>query len=137
MDLEGRHLADDHLGQGRRAWLPDAYFENAYLKAKHAAPTAAILDPEGTIGHHNAQSTLHMFVISPQGKVLYNGAIDDNPSNDPADIPHSKNYVTSALTESMAGKPVAVTTTHPYGCWIHYKDGMTGSSLPVAAPTKQ
>lgn len=107
--------------------------ENAYIKTMNAAPSAAILDPSGIIGHlYNAQSTLHMFVISPQGKVIYNGAIDDNPSDDPADIPRSKNYVSTALTEAMAGKPVDVTTTHPYGCWIHYQDGSAGSALPIA-----
>jgi peroxiredoxin len=112
--------------------------ENAYINQKGAAPTAAILDPEGTIGHlYNAQSTLHMFVISPAGKVLYNGAIDDNPSDDPADIPGAKNYVAAALIEAMAGKPVTVTTTHPYGCWIRYKDGSAGSALPLAKPTQQ
>jgi hypothetical protein len=112
--------------------------ENAYLQKTGAAPTAVILDPEGTVGHlYNAQSTLHMFVISPAGKVLYNGAIDDNPSNDPADIPGAKNYVSAALSEAMAGKAVTVKTTHPYGCWIRYKDGFTGSSLPLAKPSER
>jgi len=109
--------------------------ENIYLKKMNAAPTAALLDPDGTIGHlYNAQSTLHMIVVSPEGKILYNGAIDDHPTNDPADIPKSRNYVSEALTESMAGKQVAVSTTHPYGCWIRYKNGGAGSALPLVAP---
>lgn len=111
--------------------------ENAYLKKVGAAPTAAIMDPDGTIGHlYNAQSTMHMFVIDPSGKIIYNGAIDDNPSNNPADIPKSTNYVSAALTESMGGKAVKVTTTHPYGCWIRYKDGGAGSALPLTPPSE-
>jgi hypothetical protein len=97
---------------------------NEYAKKLNAAPTATIMDPSGEIGHlYKAQSTLHMFVIGPDGKLLYNGAIDDHPGMDPAEIPISKNYVVAALNEAMSGKPVTVTTTHPYGCWIRYADG--------------
>src|ERR1700761_46995 len=40
--------------------------ENEYLSSKHAAPTAAILDPTGSIGHlYEAKTTPHMFVIDP------------------------------------------------------------------------
>ena len=48
--------------------------ENAYLTEMHAAPTAAILDPNGTIGHeYGAKTTPHLFVIDPSGKVIYQG----------------------------------------------------------------
>ncbi len=59
--------------------------ENAYLKQMNAAPTAAVLDPSGTIGHlYGAKTTPHMFVIDPSGKLIYQGAIDDAPSTDPS-----------------------------------------------------
>lgn len=96
--------------------------ENAYLKEKKAVPTAAILDPEGTIGNlYGAKSTPHMFVIDPKGTLIYNGAIDDKPTADPSDIPGAKNYVSAALTQAMAGKPVAEASTRPYGCSVKYK----------------
>ena len=44
-----------------------------------------------------------MYVIDPSGKLIYAGAIDDHPTTDASDIPHSKNYVSDALTEAMAG----------------------------------
>src|ERR1043166_8286950 len=38
--------------------------ENEYLQKMHAAPTAAILDAKGDIGHlYGAKTTPHMFVI--------------------------------------------------------------------------
>lgn len=96
--------------------------ENAYLKKKKAAPTAAILDPEGTIGAlYSAKTTPHMFVIDPQGTLIYNGAIDSVSSSDPNDIAGAKNYVSAALTEAMAGKPVTDSSTRPYGCSVKYK----------------
>jgi len=96
--------------------------ENAYIARVHADPTAALLDPTGALGHeYDARTTPDMYVIDPGGKLIYAGAIDDHPTTDVSDIPHSKNYVTEALTEAMAGQPVAVTYTRPYGCSVKYQ----------------
>ena len=95
--------------------------ENDYLRQEHAAPTAAILDPSGQIGRlYDAKTTPHMFVIDPTGKVIYQGAIDDKPTTDQADIPGAHNYVSEALTAAMAGKPVPTPVTRPYGCSVKY-----------------
>lgn len=84
--------------------------------------TALLLDPEGQAGHaYNAHNTPHMVVISPEGKVLYEGAIDSTPSTDPSDIKSSTNYVKAALEEAMAGKPVTQAITKPYGCSVKYQ----------------
>ena len=96
--------------------------ENAYLKQANAAPTAALLDPSGALGHlYNAKTTPDMYVINPQGILIYEGAIDDRPSSDPSDIRGAKNYVSLALSEAMAGKPVSVATSQSYGCSVKYR----------------
>jgi peroxiredoxin len=98
--------------------------ENTYLQKVHATPTAALLDPTGALGHeYDAKTTPDMYVIDPSGKLIYAGAIDDHPTDDPSDIPRSKNYVTDALTQAMAGQQVAVTYTRPYGCSVKYNAG--------------
>ncbi len=95
--------------------------ENAWIAKVHAAPTAAILDPSGSIGHeYEAKTTPHMFIIDPAGKLIYEGAIDDHPTTDVADVPASKNYVSAALDQAMSGKPIAVAFTRPYGCSVKY-----------------
>lgn len=95
--------------------------ENDYIKRTGAAPTAALLDSNGDLGHlYGAKTTPHMFVINPQGQVIYDGAIDDKATNDPSDIAGANNYVTAALEESMAGKPVLVAASRPYGCSVKY-----------------
>jgi peroxiredoxin len=95
--------------------------ENAYIGKVHADPTAAILDPQGAIGHlYAAKTTPHMFVIDPSGKLIYDGAIDDHATTDASDIPSSKNYVSAALTEAMGGQAVATAYTRPYGCSVKY-----------------
>jgi len=88
----------------------------AYVKDQKASPTAVLLDTTGEVGHlYDAKTTPHMFVIDPKGVVIYNGAIDDKPTRDAADIATATNYVSAALTEAMAGKPVSVPTSRPYG----------------------
>ena len=95
--------------------------ENDYLKTMKASPTAALLDPQGTIGHlYDAKTTPHMFVIDPAGKIVYQGALDDKPTPDPSSLKGADNYVSDALTAAMAGKPVAVAATRPYGCSVKY-----------------
>ncbi len=97
--------------------------ENAYIAKMQAAPTAALLDPSGEIGHlYDAKTSPQMVVINPQGVVIYDGAIDDKPTTDLADVPGATNYVSLALEQSMAGKPVATPATRPYGCSVKYPD---------------
>ena len=90
-------------------------------KEKGASPTTVFLDSHGDIGRlYGAKTTPHLFVINPEGVLIYNGAIDDKPSTDPADVAGARNYVAQALDEAMAGQPVSVPTTQPYGCSVKY-----------------
>lgn len=80
-----------------------------------------LADNNGVVGKlYGAQTTPHMFVISPESKVIYTGAIDDNNSPDPAVIAGSKNYVALALDSAMANKAVATQHAKPYGCGVKY-----------------
>jgi len=93
----------------------------SYVKDHNVAATASLLDPTGQVGHtYGARTTPHMFVINPQGVLIYAGGIDNTPSPDPATIATAKNYVTAALDEAMAGKPVTTPTAPPYGCHVAY-----------------
>jgi len=84
--------------------------------------TALLLDPEGKAGRaYGAKNTPNMVVINPEGKIVYEGAIDSKATPNPADIPGSTNYVKVALDESLAGKPITTSTTKPYGCSVKYK----------------
>lgn len=108
------------FAQGQQGYMTAAQ-ENAYIAKIHAAPTAAILDANGTIGHlYSAKTTPQRIVIDPSGKLVYDGAIDDHPTTDASDIPASKNYVSAALTQAQAGQSVAMAYTRPYGCSVKY-----------------
>jgi peroxiredoxin len=105
---------------GKQGYM-DASDENAYLKQENAHPTAALLDPTGALGHlYDAKTTPDMYVINPQGVLVYDGAIDDKATTDVADIQGAKNYLNEALEEAMSGKPVSDPVTRPYGCSVKY-----------------
>ena len=84
--------------------------------------TALLLDPESKVARsYGAKNTPDMIVINPEGKIVYEGAIDNKATPNANDIPSSTNYVKAALDESLAGKPVSNPTTKPYGCSVKYK----------------
>jgi peroxiredoxin len=94
---------------------------NALTKEKGAAPTAVLLDSDGKAGKlYGAKTTPHMFVINPEGILIYQGAIDSIASADPADVSKATNYVRKALSEAMSGQSVSEATTKPYGCSVKY-----------------
>ncbi|MDD5141114.1 MAG: redoxin domain-containing protein [Verrucomicrobiales bacterium] len=82
--------------------------------------TAWIDDHSGDIGHlYGMKTTPHMFVIAKDGTLAYDGAIDNRPQ--PFGDPRTaKNYVSAAVDELLAGKPVTVSQNKPYGCGVHY-----------------
>jgi peroxiredoxin len=103
--------SDYRTPEQMRAW-------NASVKSVHAH---AALDPEGRVGKaYGARTTPQMVLIQPDGKVAYHGAIDSIRSASAADIPKATNYVKQAMTEALAGKPVSVASSTPYGCSVKY-----------------
>ena len=94
----------------------------AWNTEKQAAPTALLMDESGKVGAlYGAKTTPHMYLINPQGQLVYAGAIDSVPSARVDDIKTATNYVKQALGESLGGKPVSVATSRAYGCSIKYK----------------
>jgi hypothetical protein len=92
--------------------------QHAKYDQEHGIGYPVLYDTDGKVGHaYGAATTPHMFVVDEQGKVVYRGAIDDDPYG------RSKqrtNYVDGALAEHSAGKPVDPASTKPYGCSVKY-----------------
>lgn len=86
-----------------------------------AHPAVTLLDHDGAVGKsYGAKTTPHMYIIDASGILRYQGAIDDTPSTEPADIPTAKNYVRQALDELATGKNVSEPATESYGCSVKY-----------------
>jgi peroxiredoxin len=114
-------LSVDSSAPGKEGNLTPEEAEKKMAELKTHS-TALLLDQDGKVGQfYGAKNTPHMFVINPEGKIIYEGAIDSKASPNPADITSSTNYVKAALDEALAGKPVSTANTKPYGCSVKYK----------------
>ena len=92
-----------------------------WMKEKGGTPRATLMDEDGKVGRaYDARTTPHMYIVNPEGKFAYVGAIDDKRSTNPDDAKSAKNYVRVALNESLAGKAVTTASTSPYGCTVKY-----------------
>ena len=101
------------------------YYEGEVLTAKikeaglHS--TAYLVDAQGKVGKmYEAKTTPHMFIVNPQGVLVYAGAIDDKPSTKIEDLEGATNYVKAALDAAMAGREIQVASTTSYGCSVKY-----------------
>jgi len=94
---------------------------NELTMSRDAAPNAVILDPAGEMGKtFAAKTTPHMYIINEGGTLVYQGAIDDNPSARKSTVAGAKNYVRAAISDLDAGRSVAEADTAPYGCSVKY-----------------
>lgn len=92
------------------------------LTAEQGAKASHYLfDRDGRVGKaYGAKTTPHMYIINGDGKLVYQGGIDDKPTAKQSDIAGARNHVTKALAEIKAGKAVSVASSRPYGCSVKY-----------------
>jgi peroxiredoxin len=92
---------------------------NKTFAERHKLPYLILDDRSGKVGRaYGAQTTPHMYVIDPRGRIVYEGAIDDSPLGKKKE--GVVNYVDNALAELTARKAVSTPKTKPYGCTIKY-----------------
>ena len=92
-----------------------------WIDATGAAPSHYVRDQEGLVGRlYGAKTTPHMFVINPEGNVIYDGAIDSIASASKRDIERAQNYVVDALAAARNGTALEKPVTQPYGCSVKY-----------------
>jgi len=93
-----------------------------WLAEQQAHPTTTLMDESGELGRAmGARSSLHFFILNPRGELIYAGGIDSIPSPKAEDIRTATNYVRQGLNEALAGRPLSVATSRPYGCPITYR----------------
>ena len=75
-----------------------------------------VMDTQGTLAKAmGARNAPQAFFFGADGRLAYQGAIDDSPANvDRVRIP----YLQQAMDQSIAGVPIEVQTTRALGCTI-------------------
>jgi len=107
-------------GPGRQGYM-SAEKADDVARDKGAVPTAIIRDTTGVLGRlYGARNTPQYAIIDPEGVLRYAGAIDDRRTSSAEDIAGATNYVRAALDSGLAGRPIAVAQTQPYGCEVKY-----------------
>jgi peroxiredoxin len=97
---------------------------DSLTQSRHAAPTAVLLDPNGTVGHlYNAKTTPHMFVIDKAGALRYMGGIDSIATAEVDDIAQAEPYLKEAMLAVAQDQKPPHSVTKPYGCSIKYAGG--------------
>jgi peroxiredoxin len=119
-ELQGNVTTKDVVWLTVNPNYKDAAKAKKEAEEKKIKATAVVHDPAGKIGKaYGFKTTPHMVVIDKQGKVAYNGAIDDKAVTE-GDPRAAKNYVKEAVAKLQAGETIAVAKTKPYGCGIKY-----------------
>lgn len=110
-------LSIDTAAPDRAGYLtPSA--ARARIAQTHATVTAFLFDVDGKIArNYGAKTTPSFFVIDRNGKLAYQGAMDDQVFADQAE---GREYMKSALDDLIAGRPLKYSETQPQGCAIEY-----------------
>jgi peroxiredoxin len=83
---------------------------------QHGLAFPLMKDPDNKVADlYDARHTPEIYIVDPQGKLVYHGRIDEN-YEDPTKVtsPDLKN----ALDQLLAGKPIAKAETKAFGCSI-------------------
>ena len=76
-----------------------------------------LLDYDGAVGHiYEAKVTPHMYLINPEGVLIYAGAITDDRNFDKGN--KATNYVVNAARRSASKETVSPATVRPWGCGV-------------------
>ena len=95
---------------------------NNLTASRGAYPAAVLMDPAGDVGHaYGALTTPHMYIIDEDHSLVYQGAIDDQPTTRHSSVDNANNYVRLAMADIEAGRDVAEPETTAYGCSIKYR----------------
>lgn len=105
---------------GKQGWFEGKDLQKRLSKEQWSG-SRYLVDADGKVGRsYGARTTPQMFVIAPDGKIAYAGAIDDRPSTDVEDLQGARNHVSEALASLASGKAVDPAATSPYGCSVKY-----------------
>lgn len=111
-------LLIDTAARGRPGWLSPAAAKARVARTGGAA-TAFLFDESGDVGRlYGVRTTPTVYVIGPDGRLLYQGAVDDDAWAESP--PKALAFVRDALQDVWARRPLRRPESRPYGCPVEY-----------------
>ena len=97
--------------------------KNQHYAKEYGITYPLLLDENTRVARlYGARVTPHMYIIDPEGTLVYAGAIDNAPHGQVRDGGEPVNYVKVALEQLANGETVSPSQTRPYGCTVKYQD---------------
>jgi hypothetical protein len=110
-------LSIDTSSLGKPGFLTPAQAK-ARIRATGAVVTGFLFDQGGAFARpYGIRTTPSMVMIDGQGRVIYQGAIDQVPEQTKAD---GRDHISAALDDLEAGRAVRTPETRAYGCAVEY-----------------
>ncbi len=89
------------------------------LQSKENIPYVILKDAGNKVADdYGAQTTPHMYIIDPTGKLVYLGGVEKAPTGVNGVGKSSEQYLSANLAAIKEGKPLPFTKTVPKGCTI-------------------
>ena len=102
---------------GKPGFLTPAQ-SRARIKATGAVVTGFLFDQGGAFARpYGIRTTPSMVMIDGQGRVIYQGALDEVPEQTK---PDGKDHISAALDDLKAGRAIRTPETRAYGCAVEY-----------------
>ena len=106
--------------EGKRGQVPLDRLRRQ-LEKRGGNQEAVLIDASGIVGQaFGAMVSPHIVLVNPDGLVIYEGALDNQPDGEDISEP-ALNYLEEALKQSMSGEEIRYATTEAYGCPIRYE----------------
>lgn len=113
-------LTINSAAQGKQGYHEPAKMAELAANQGNKA-THFLMDTDGKVGKaYDAKVTPHMFIISKDGKLVYDGAIDSKATTETADVATADKLFVNALDAVLSGKEVENAKNKPYGCGVKY-----------------
>jgi peroxiredoxin len=94
---------------------------NRQFAEQYKLPYPILDDRAGDLARrYGARTTPHLFIIDKEGRIAYDGAIDDAPADRGQPSAGKVNYVDKALSELTLNRRISLPNTPPYGSPIKY-----------------
>lgn len=119
-ELRKKYAGKDIVWRGVESTFWRKPEENAQYARDKDLDFPILMDNDGTVGRlYGAKVTPHIYVIN-KGTLAYAGALRSKTESGPAEA-GGRNYLDETLQALLAGKPVPVAETTPWGCKVQYK----------------
>lgn len=94
---------------------------SAYHRERYNIEFPILIDENNRVAHkYKASRTPEIYIINPEGVLVYQGAVDNDPHGRLWETDEYVNYVENALKKLKEDEAISPDRTRAYGCRVRY-----------------